>query len=94
MELTKYHPLVDCVPDGTEKIPLFYHTSEKEVSLRNEFYLYECVSGYYRLRTETTKNASKCIIHCPKCGAKLKAISPPAKNRLPLYTCLKCKKYK
>ena len=94
MVQTKYHPLVDCDSNGKEKIPMFYHTSEKEVSLRNEFYLYECVLGYYRLRTETTKNASKCIIHCPKCGAKLKAISPPAQNRLPLYTCLKCKKYK
>lgn len=91
----KYHPLIDCDSDGSDKVPMFFCSDEETVRKEHDMYLEEIVPKYYRLRSVkgiTAGAAEKMKIHCPYCG---KAMIPIAKardnHRLGLYHCPDCK---
>lgn len=94
---TRYHPLVDCNTEGTEKAPMFMIADGDEVSRVHQMYLSEMIPNYYRLysREQMSQRATdKINIHCPLCGSVLRQIARNCDgNKLGLYTCDKCKKY-
>lgn len=90
MDGIKYHPLVDANTDGTEKVPMFVTTEEKNVKGRYNLYLEEIVPHCYRLRGYKAR-ADACVnIHCPNCGTVMKLLTPAAVNDR-LYACPHCR---
>lgn len=91
----RYHPLVDCDSEGTEKIPMFPTGDEDTVRKICGIYLREVIPKYYRLcavRSISDETAQSYTIHCPYCGRAMTQISPPGDNRrLGLYCCPDCK---
>lgn len=89
-----YHPLVSADTEGTEKMPMFCATDEATVKRDHKLYLEEIISDRYRLCSSVPMSAAESTafdILCPHCGAKLKAISPPAGGtRHGLYECPDC----
>ncbi len=94
MEEIKYHPLIDCDTDGTEKVPMFFSGDEATVKRHHKMYLEEIVPKYYRLRSvggTSAKAAASFTIRCPLCGKRLTPISQPLdEHRLALYCCRSC----
>ena len=94
---TRYHPLIDCDTEGTEKVPLFQTLDGKVVADTHSMYLSEMIPNYYRLhsRKSMSQRATDNItIHCPLCGSALGQMARNYdSNKLGLYTCDKCKKY-
>lgn len=94
---TRYHPLIDCDTDGTEKVPMFQSLDGKVVADTHSMYLSEMIPNYYRLHSKKSmsqRTTDKISIHCPLCGSVLKQIAKNLDNdRLGLYTCDRCKKY-
>lgn len=89
-----FHPLVDRDTDGRDKSPLFCTPDRGKVVRTSALYLEELVPQRYRLiarEEHTVQQASAYRIHCPICGAMMRAISRPAdKHRLSLYECPEC----
>ena len=89
-----YHPLIDRDTDGLDKSPLFCSPNREKVAGIAALYLEELVPKRYRLiarEAHTTRQASAYRIHCPICGAVMRAISRPSdKHRLSLYECPEC----
>lgn len=94
---TRYHPLIDCDTEGTEKAPIFQSTDGKAVTDTHKMYLSEMIPHYFRLHSKqemTQRATDKLTIHCPLCGSSLKKIADNCDtHRLGLYTCEKCKRY-
>ncbi|MDY6212370.1 hypothetical protein [Hornefia butyriciproducens] len=94
MQDIKYHPLIDCDSDGTEKVPMFFCTDEKTIRQEHKMYLEEIIPEYYRLRSVkgmSASDAEKLIIHCPCCGKAMTAIVKARDNHnLGLYNCPEC----
>ena len=90
----KFHPLVDADTEGTEKVPAFLGKDRGSVQKYHKLYLEEIVQRRYRLCSSadmTAETAASFTIHCPRCGAKLKAISPQTNGtRHALYICPRC----
>ncbi len=90
----KYHPLIDCDTDGTEKTPLFFSYDAAAVSRSHRMYLEEIIPRYYRLRSvggTSAADAAKFTVHCPLCGKGMKPISSPLDaHRLAIYCCRNC----
>lgn len=90
-----FHPLVDRDTDGLDKSPLFCCPDREKVAGIFALYLEELVSKRYRLiarEEHTIQQASAYSIHCPICGAVMRAISRPVdKHRLSLYECPECR---
>lgn len=89
-----YHPLIDRDTDGLDKSPLFCSPNREKVAGTAALYLEELVPKRYRLiarEEHTVRQASAYRIHCPICGAVMRAISRPSnKHRLSLYECPEC----
>ncbi len=94
---TRYHPLVDCNTEGTEKAPMFQAVDGQKVNQVHQMYLSEMIPNYYRLHSKKQMSqgaTDKITIHCPLCGSKLRQIARNCDgNKLGLYTCDKCKKH-
>lgn len=90
MERIKYHPLVDANTDGTEKVPMFVTTEEKNVKGKYSLYLEEIVPRYYRLRCRKARTDACIHIHCPNCGTVMKLLTPAAASDN-LYACPHCR---
>lgn len=89
-----YHPLIDRDTAGLDKSPLFCSPDREKVAGTAALYLEELVPKRYRLiarEEHTTRQASAYRIHCPICGAVMRAISRLSnKHRLSLYECPEC----
>ena len=89
-----YHPLVGADTDGMEKMPTFCCPNEEMVKRGHKLYLEEIIPDRYRLCSSQPMTAEDSVafsIRCPHCGAKLKAITPPAGGtRHGLYECPNC----
>ena len=90
-----FHPLIDRDTDGKDKSPLFSSPNRERVAGISGLYLEELVPQRYRLiarEPHTIQQASQYRIHCPCCGAVMRAISRPSdEHRLALYECPECR---
>ena len=90
-----FHPLVNRDTDGKDKSPLFCAPDREKVARTSALYLEELVPQRYRLiarEEHTVQQAGAYTIHCPSCGAAMRAISRPVdKHRLSLYECPECR---
>lgn len=90
----KYYSIVDCDTEGIEKAAMFVSTDKETIESVHSMYLSEVVPNHYRLCRTNDKHSfsDESIIHCPKCGRKMKQIGRPInEKKLGLYTCEKCK---
>lgn len=90
-----YHPLIDRDTEGLDKSSLFCSPDREKVAGTAKLYLEELVPKRYRLvarEPHSVRQASAYRIHCPCCGAVMKAISRPSdQHRLSLYKCPECR---
>jgi hypothetical protein len=89
-----YYPVVDCDPNGTEKIALYMCTDENTVSANHVLWLEEIVPYHFRLKVRSRTSSrinGKYKIRCPFCNKYLRPITKRAnETRLELYVCSSC----
>ena len=89
-----YYPVVDCNPEGTEKIAMIPTTDVHSVKAQSRMWLAEMLPNYFRLYTTDNHHTTDAFnIRCPRCGKALNRIGRPvSNNKLGLYECRACSK--
>ena len=87
-----YYPLVDCDPEGLDKMSMIPTSSMNAVKMQSRMWLEEIVPHYYRLYTENQYCPTDAYsIRCPMCGKPLRCISRDISNtKRGLYVCSSC----
>ena len=91
--MARYYPLIDCTPDGAEKVPMFFTPSFIN-AVGSGFTLELLRPNRYRLiatKSHEPEQYRQFNIRCPHCGKAMDIIAPHEnKYSLALYACAGC----
>lgn len=91
--MARYYPLIDCTPDGIEKVPMFFTPSFIN-AVGSGFALEFLRPNRYRLiatNPHEPEQYRQFNIRCPHCGKAMDIIAPHENNHsLALYACAVC----